>query len=171
MTGRRTTPHCRFTPPSRQVPKKRLAGNDGRNGQRVCKPGSVHAFRRCAAIPLGDGLLRPSSNQPGRRAGTKPMCRPYSVLLPVGFAVPPTLPPTRCALTAPFRPYRAEARRIAFCGTFPGVAPAGHYPAPSFHGARTFLQPSPRLQPANQGLAYRGFSEGGRPPDPLAAFM
>jgi len=32
--------------------------------------------------------------------------RPYSVLLPVGFAVPPTLPPTRCALTAPFHPCR-----------------------------------------------------------------
>ncbi len=30
--------------------------------------------------------------------------------------------------------------RFAFCGTFPGVAPAGRYPAPSFRGARTFLQ-------------------------------
>ncbi len=32
-------------------------------------------------------------------------CRPYSVLLPAGLAVPPTLPPARCALTAPFHPY------------------------------------------------------------------
>jgi hypothetical protein len=32
--------------------------------------------------------------------------RPYSVLLPVGFAVPPALPPARCALTAPFHPCR-----------------------------------------------------------------
>src|SRR6202451_714567 len=32
--------------------------------------------------------------------------RSYSVLLPVGFAVPPALPPARCALTAPFHPYR-----------------------------------------------------------------
>ena len=31
------------------------------------------------------------------------------------------------------------AGRSAFCGTFPGVAPAGRYPAPFFHGARTFL--------------------------------
>jgi len=30
-------------------------------------------------------------------------------------------------------------RRFAFCGTFPGVAPAGHYPAPYFREARTFL--------------------------------
>ena len=33
-------------------------------------------------------------------------CRPYSVLLPVGFTVPPLLPGARCALTAPFHPYR-----------------------------------------------------------------
>ena len=32
--------------------------------------------------------------------------------------------------------------RFAFCCTFPGVAPAGRYPAPCFHGARTFL-PAP----------------------------
>src|SRR5437868_12197825 len=32
--------------------------------------------------------------------------RPYSVLLPVGFAVPPALPQARCALTAPFHPCR-----------------------------------------------------------------
>ncbi len=32
--------------------------------------------------------------------------RSYSVLLPVGFTVPPPLPGSRCALTAPFHPYR-----------------------------------------------------------------
>jgi hypothetical protein len=31
---------------------------------------------------------------------------------------------------------------VCFCGTFPGVAPAGRYPAPYLRGARTFL-PSP----------------------------
>jgi hypothetical protein len=36
-----------------------------------------------------------------------PPCRPYSVLLPVGFALPPALPRARCALTAPFHPYRS----------------------------------------------------------------
>ncbi len=30
--------------------------------------------------------------------------------------------------------------RFVFCGAFPGVTPAGHYPAPCFRGARTFLQ-------------------------------
>jgi len=38
-------------------------------------------------------------------------------------------------------PQEAEAPRggTLFCGTFPEVALAGRYPAPHFHGARTFL--------------------------------
>ena len=36
-------------------------------------------------------------------------------------------------------PLPVENGRSALCGTFPGVAPAGRYPAPSLHGARTFL--------------------------------
>src|SRR5207302_9800841 len=75
--------------------------------------------RDCAAIPLGDELPRPSSNQPGQRAGTRPICRPYSVLHPVGFTVPALSPGPRCALAAPFRPYPSEAGRYAFCGTVP----------------------------------------------------
>ena len=34
---------------------------------------------------------------------------------------------------------RSPDPRYLLCGTFPGVAPAGRYPAPCFHGARTFL--------------------------------
>ena len=106
------------------------------------------------AIPLGRRLPGASSNLPGRQGldrtpkylcafAQKPSRRPYSVLLPVGFAVPPALPPARCALTAPFHPYRGlirnAPRRSVLCGTFPGLAPAGRYPAPFVHGARTFL--------------------------------
>lgn len=32
-----------------------------------------------------------------------------------------------------------HAGRSVFCGTIPGVTPAGRYPAPFFRGARTFL--------------------------------
>src|SRR3546814_8092102 len=39
----------------------------------------------------------------GRTLGTA-AGHPYSVLLPVGFALPPPLPEARCALTAPFHP-------------------------------------------------------------------
>ena len=55
--------------------------------------------------------------------------------------MPLPLPVARWALTPPFHPYRPgePGRRSVFCGTFPGVAPAGRYPAPYFRGARTFL--------------------------------
>jgi len=84
--------------------------------------------------------------KPGNGPGLMSPRHPYSVLLPVGFAVPRLLPAARCALTAPFHPYPGSSPgRFAFCGTFPGVAPAGRYPAPCFHGARTFL-PAPRYE-------------------------
>src|SRR4051794_41792917 len=71
--------------------------------------------------------------------------------------MPFPLPDTRCALTAPFHPYRAEAPkgeggRFVLCGTFPGVAPAGRYPAPYVDGARTFL---PRSLSTIAGAAVR----------------
>ena len=71
-----------------------------------------------AAAGIEPGALGALPRHPGR---------PYSVLLPVGFAVPPPLPEARCALTAPFHPcLRVAPRgRFVFCGTFPGVAPGG----------------------------------------------
>ncbi len=127
-------------------------------GQTACKPGSVldrsaQADRRGMAIHLGRPLPDASRDLPGQRRGNAlaecpskegpRACRPYSVLLPVGFAVPFPSPGTRCALTAPFHPCPPSPEgfggRFAFCGTFPRVAPAGCYPAPCFRGARTFL--------------------------------
>lgn len=71
-------------------------------------------FRRPATIPLGRRSRDASSNPPERptrrRAGGFPPRRSYSVLLPVGFALPPPLLEARWALTPPFHPYpRAEA--------------------------------------------------------------
>ena len=102
-----------------------------RTGQTACKPGSVLALRRWMAIPLGRPLPSASRDRPGRRRGNTaagcPACRPYLVLLPVGFAVPLPLPVARWALTPPFHPCRPgePGRRSVLCGTFPGVAPAG----------------------------------------------
>src|SRR5579863_5456843 len=127
------------------------------------------------AIPLGRRLPGASSNLPEqpdlgidpeapRTCVRKASRRSYSVLLPVGFAVPPALPPARCALTAPFHPCRGKRyapRRSVLCGTVPGLAPAGRYPAPLVHGARTFLpgnlsvspeRPSGRLTSRKYGL-------------------
>ena len=70
--------------------------------------------------------------------------RPYSVLLPVGFAVPLPLPEARCALTAPFHPYAAFALagfggRSAFCGTFP--EPPRLAPSPDVIRHRMSMEP------------------------------
>jgi hypothetical protein len=71
---------------------------------------------RATAIPLGRASRRASRDQPGRRGGNASAAtggsgasshaagRPYSVLLQVGFALPPPLPGARCALAAPFHP-------------------------------------------------------------------
>src|SRR3954451_2749430 len=138
------------------------------------------------AIHLGRLSPGASCDQPGRLVRKrdwrflKPPRRPYSALLPVGFAVPFLLPRTRCALTAPFHPYLAlpspvVQRRFAFCCTVPGVTPAGGYPAPYFHGARTFLPASQKLagraaiRPAaraNEGSAAKGHK---RQPCPACA--
>jgi hypothetical protein len=56
------------------------------------------------------------------------MRHPYSVLLPVGFAVPPLLPAARCAFTAPFRPYRAEATAVYFLWHCPLGHPSRELP-------------------------------------------
>jgi hypothetical protein len=126
--------------------------------QTACKPGSVPPRGAMPGtvmtIPLGRPLPNASCDRPERRREGSPgifgslrdACRSYLVLLPVGFSLPPPLPAARCALTAPFHPCRPPGmpetgRRCTFCGTFPGVAPAGRYPAPCLRGARTFLSP------------------------------
>src|SRR6478735_2522572 len=86
--------------------------------QPACKPGSVG--HRPLARTIRDGhssgtMFAHGLEQPTRTAGltsprgviafaNSPLCRPYSVLLPVWFAMPVPLPDPRCALTAPFHP-------------------------------------------------------------------
>jgi hypothetical protein len=73
-----------------------------------------------ATIPLGPASRRASRGQPGERGGNAPAVgtlsghpagSPYSALLPVGFTLPPLSPGARCALTAPFHPFRQGSRR------------------------------------------------------------
>jgi hypothetical protein len=89
----------------------------------ACKPGSVedsHSSRAYVAVRL----KRPTREQRGPR-----LMLPYLVLLRVGFTLPPVLPQARCALTAPFHPYRQpkSLRRYIFCGTGRGLTPPRHY--------------------------------------------
>ena len=106
--------------------------------------------RDVAAIHLGRVSPRASCNLPGRRAGNCPEGCPS---MPPLFGLAPGVVyraapvarravgsyPTLSPLPWQSRPKSWPPRRFAFCGTFPGVAPAGCYPAPCFHGARTFL--------------------------------
>src|SRR5882757_876302 len=86
--------------------------------QPACKPGFVG--HRPLARTIRDGhssgtMFAHGLEQPTRTASLTspcgvfafancPRCRPYSVLLPVWFAMPVPLPDPRCALTAPFHP-------------------------------------------------------------------
>jgi len=134
------------------------------------------------AIPLGRPLPNASRDRPGRQpeggpaepGRPDPARRPYLVLLLAGLAVPPSSPRPRCALTAPFHPYRAHSApkrhasvwRYAFCGAFPGVAPAGRCPAPCLRGARTFLhrliKPTAAVQPSDAAGTIRDGGPAGK---------
>jgi hypothetical protein len=87
--------------------------------QPACKPGSVGPCPLARTRRDGHSsgtMLAHDLEQPTRTASltslpqalslsrTIPRCRPYSVLLPVGFTMPVPLPVPRCALTAPFHP-------------------------------------------------------------------
>ena len=129
-------------------------------GQAACKPGSVPAHpvrRRGMAIPLGRPLPDASRDLPGRLA-RKPAFppqqerRPYLVLLPVGFTVPPPLPAPRCALAAPFhprpqvlRPWRADCS----LWHFPWGRPRRALPGTVFPWSPDFPPPGvPRERPS-----------------------
>src|SRR6266446_639553 len=116
---------------------------------------------------VSERLARPTRAATRKPAAGCPACRPYLVLLPVGFALPLPLLVARCALTAPFHPYLAgkPVRRSVLCGTFPRVAPAGRYPAPCFRGARTFLTASvAQHHAAIRPSDLRGVPRPRRPP-------
>ena len=71
--------------------------------------------RRIAARAHSD--LPAGCSAPGRHAVYElaPVKLPaYLVLLRVGFTMPPTLQPERCALTAPCHPYRTLAGTAVF---------------------------------------------------------
>jgi hypothetical protein len=151
-----------------------------RQSQTARKPGSVpHPGAMpgaVMAIPLGRSSPSASCDRPERRREGSPgifgslrdACRSYLVLLPVGFSLPPPLPAARCALTAPFHPCRPPGMpetgwRCTFCGTFPGVAPAGRYPAPYLRGARTFLSPHNGGERPSGRLAFTNLGCRGAP--------
>ena len=111
-----------------------------RSCQRVCKPGSVHPVTGDGRPFLSDDAYAPPlatnpSDAPERGAYAAPIrsCSRWG------------LPCRSCRqdrgalLPHPFTVAGPKPSPSALCGTFPRVTPAGRYPAPSFRGARTFL--------------------------------
>ncbi len=102
-----------------------------------------------SGTPVAGRLARPT-----RRAMREPMRGPKPPAHPIRSCSRWGLPCRPChqgrgallphpfTLAADDPPLRAgPVWRFTFCGTFPGVAPAGRYPAPCSRGARTFLPP------------------------------
>src|ERR1044072_1319390 len=87
-----------------------------------------------SGTPITGGLTRPTRTAMRKRifrrisavTRTTPEGRPYLVLLQVGFTVPTPLPEPRCALTAPFHPYRQT--RPDPLGGRPAVCFLWHFP-------------------------------------------
>jgi hypothetical protein len=91
--------------------------------------------------------------QPTRTAGPDSdlrFCARAQTLVPSLFGLAPGgVYHAACVAVRAVRSYRTFSplpqpthyapRRFVFCGTFPRLAPAGRYPAPTVHGARTFL--------------------------------
>ena len=132
----------------------------------ICRPQEERSARRPVSrvlsplsqemtIPLGRPLPDASRDLPGRRPENlpgrflRPACRPYSVLLPVGFAVPPPLPGARCALTAPFHPYPPShvACARASAGGLLSVALSLGSPPPGVARHRVSVEPGLSSRP------------------------
>src|SRR5690349_4926503 len=117
--------------------------------QPACKPGSVR--RRLAPARDGHSSGTPVARrleQPTRAADPDIDPEDCSSAPPLfGFApggvcraAPVAGRAVRSYRTvSPLPAWSKPSGRSLLCGTFPGVAPAGHYPAPYVHGARTFL--------------------------------
>ncbi len=85
-----------------------------------------------SATPIARRLKQPTRtagpDRPARVRRRAPR-RSYSVLLPVGFTVPPALPQTRCALTAPFHPCPEPIRNAVKAVCFSVALSLGSIPA------------------------------------------
>ena len=126
--------------------------------QPACKPGSVG--HRLLAQAIRDGLSSGTTfarclEQPTRTASLTSPCGVLAFLSERPRVAVPIRSCSRCGLPCRIRcrtrgallphlftlaaPSFRMGKRFVLCGTFPGVAPAGRYPAPYVDGARTFL--------------------------------
>ena len=115
-----------------------------RKGQTACKPGSVPPCSgdgHSSGTSVAGRLARPTRAAARKtRLGDCSPDRSYLVLLPVGFTVPPPLPGTRCALTAPFHPCRA-GKSLCRRGGLLSVALSLGSPPPGVTRHRVSVEP------------------------------
>ena len=149
-------------PPLQAEPARNEKFSASRPVSRVLYGGAGFPPFRAMTIPLGRLSPAASCDQPGRRPGDGmrafAFCRPYSVLLPAGLAMPPALPRERCALTAPFHPYRDER------GGLLSVALSLGSPPPDVIRRRVSVEPglsSAVKQRSSGRLAARGVGARG----------
>ena len=132
-----------------------IEGGGGRNARRPVSRVLSRALRPTRWPFIWDARRRaPRATDPGGRFGNQPGSDLATAPAPPLLGLAPggvcrAAPVAGCAV----RSYRtlspllaglaAPDERSALCGTFPGVAPAGRYPAPCFRGARTFLRRAP----------------------------
>jgi hypothetical protein len=147
----------RFVPVDKCVGKARATPRNSSNSRRPVS--RVLSLRRRKGQPfLCDARYRaPDATNPDGRAGmppaaalARPARRPYSVLLPVGFTLPPLLPGARCALAAPFHPCPSHGFPWA-CGGLFSVALSLGSPPPAVSRHRIPVEPglsSSRFRPA-----------------------
>src|SRR5438270_13676943 len=125
----------------------------------IVSTGPVSRILSRTIIPLGPPSLTDSSDLPGSsahradtHAGLRLQLLPYLILLRVGFAMRRALLPGRCALTAPFHPYRnVAAAAVSSLWHFPSTGLEPGRPGVTWHIAlrsSDFPLPS-RLSPVN----------------------
>lgn len=161
-----------------------LPTRQSRKTRKVSKPPYKPGSGSC--LSAGDGhSSRPAVTSRLERAYPEVSGRAAPALLTEGaslFALASggvwlAAPVTRGAVRSyrTLSPLPRRPGRFAFCGTIPRVTPAGRYPAPCIHGARTFLRPrgqrpSGRLALNGLGIATAKVKERG-PPRPQLTRM
>ena len=110
IAARLKRPTRRFDAPSRHVSRRRLKRSTDACRTRVHSPANNAGDRAARPDP---SLNKKRFAQDDKRSQRQRELPPYLVLLRVGFALPTTLLPRRCALTAPFHPYPAIAVKVS----------------------------------------------------------
>ena len=130
-----------FTPALLQRSNARAAaiGGRARTGKGKWRSRPISRVLSWTVIPLGATSPQRSSNLPGSNAGRAKGS--LFGLAPGGVCRAGLLPDSRCALTAPFHPYRPSEEDVGgiFLLHFPSACAAQALPGTLPYGARTFL--------------------------------